>query len=224
MVNVLLSKYSFNEDWAKNKLKRYIKSEDKVVIIPFAFNEKFISNNTEWQNAYNSDYGKYYREIVTPFMDFGIKENNIKWINYFEDSNEEIKKIIEKSKIVFLTGGLPDKAVSRVIEKKLLNYIDDNKIIIGASAGALMQLKNYYISPDKDYSEFLHLNGIGMIDKDFYIEVHYEGTEIQNDCIKRILKEKHDTVYAIKDNGGIIIDGNDFLIIGDVITFNNLKI
>ncbi|MGG7057828.1 Type 1 glutamine amidotransferase-like domain-containing protein [Clostridium tertium] len=220
MVNILLSKYSFNEDWAKNELKRYINSDDKVVIIPFAFNEKFISNNIEWQNAYNSDYGKYYREIVTPFMDFGIKENNIKWINYFEDSNEEIKKIIENSKIVFLTGGLPDRAVNRVMEKKLLNYIDDSKIIIGASAGALMQLKNYYISPDKDYSEFLHLSGLGLIDKDFYIEVHYEGTEIQNDCIKRILKEKTDTVYAIKDNGGIIIEDNAFLIIGDVITFN----
>lgn len=92
---------------------------------------------------------------------------------------------------------------------------------IGASAGALMQLKDYFISPDKDYAEFMYYKGLGLINKDFYIEVHYENTEIQNECIKRVLKEKADIVYAIKDNGGIIVENGELLLLGDVVTFKS---
>jgi peptidase E len=221
MVNILLSHYFFHEDWAKNALKKYINQSDKVVIVPFAFSEEWVSNNAEWQNAYNKDYGKYYREVVEPFLEYGINEDNIIWLNYFEDTESEMKRIVEESNIVFLTGGLPHRAVERVIERGLLNYINNCRVIIGASAGALMQLGNYYISPDEDYSDFVYCNGLGLINKDFYIEVHYEDTDIQNNCIKKVLKEKTDTIYAIGDRGGIVVDSEDVLLFGDVVTFKN---
>lgn len=219
MVNILLSQYNFNEGWAKDTIKKYINYCDKVVVIPFAFREKWISNNAEWQSAYGRYSGKYYKEIVKPFIEFGISEDNIIWLNYFEDTEEDMKRIIENSNIVFLTGGLPEMAVQRILEKGLL-YCMKDKIIIGASAGALMQLGNYFISPDEDYPEFMYSQGLGLINKDFYIEVHYEDTDIQNNCIKRALEDKTNTVYAIKNNGGILIDNNKVLLFGDVITFN----
>lgn len=220
MVNVLLSQYNFNEAWAKDTIKKYVDSSDKVTVIPFAFREEWIGNSTEWQNAYGRCSGKYYKEIVEPFIKFGVSEDNIKWLNYFNDTKEEMKSVIKNSDIVFLTGGLPEMAVQRVIEKELLNGISD-KLIIGASAGALMQLKNYYISPDEDYPEFMYAQGLGLVNKDFYIEVHYEDTNIQNDCIKRVLREKTNIVYAIQDNGGILIDNDKVSLFGDVITFSN---
>jgi peptidase E len=221
MVNILLSHYFFHEDWVKNALKKYINQSDKVVIVPFAFSEEWVSNNAEWQNAYNKDYGKYYREVVEPFLEYGIKEDNIIWLNYFEDTESEMKRIVEESNIVFFTGGLPHRAVERVIERGLLNYINNCRVIIGASAGALMQLGNYYISPDEDYSDFVYCNGLGLINKDFYIEVHYEDTDIQNNCIKKVLKEKTDTIYAIGDRGGIVVDSENVLLFGDIVTFKN---
>lgn len=221
MVNILLSHYFFHEDWAKNVLKKHINQGDKVVIVPFAFSEEWVSNNTEWQNAYNKDYGKYYREVVEPFLEYGINEDNIIWLNYFEDTESEMKRIVEESNIVFFTGGLPHRAVERVIEMGLLNYINNCRVIIGASAGALMQLGNYYISPDEDYSDFVYCNGLGLINKDFYIEVHYEDTDIQNNCIKKVLKEKTDTIYAIGDRGGIVVDSENVLLFGDIVTFKN---
>ena len=132
-----------------------------------------------------------------------------------------MKKEIKNSDIVFLTGGLPELAVQRVLNKRLLSSISESKIIIGASAGAVMQLSNYFISPDKDYPEFMHSQGLGLINKNFYIEVHYEETDIQNNCIKKVLREYTNTVYAIKDTGGIIIDNNVISLFGDVITFSN---
>lgn len=221
MINILLSDYSFHEDWAKDTIGKYINCNDKVVVIPFAFSEEWISNNIEWQNAYSRDYGKYYREVVEPFLEYGIDEDNIIWLNYFEDTDAEMKRIIEHSDIIFLTGGLPDRAVERVIERGLLNYINNCRILMGASAGALMQLNNYFISPDEDYSEFMYCQGLGLINKDVYIEVHYEDTDIQNNSIKKVLKEKTDTIYAISDKGGIIVDSGNLLLLGDVVTYKN---
>jgi peptidase E len=221
VINILLSQYNFNEEWARATIRKYINDDDKVVVIPFAFSEKWISNNVDWHNAYSRTTGKYYREIVEPFMDLGISEDDITWLNFFEDTDADMKRIIEKCKIVFLTGGLPEMAVKRVLEMGLLKYMDESKVIMGASAGALMQLNNYYISPDEDYPEFMYSQGLGLVNSDFYIEVHYEESYMQNQCIEKVLKESTDTVYAIKENGGIIIENNKILLLGDVVTFKN---
>ncbi|KYH30057.1 peptidase family S51 [Clostridium tepidiprofundi DSM 19306] len=219
MINILLSQYNFQDKWARDIIQKYIHSNDKITVIPFAFSEKLIGNIMEWQDAYNENYGKYYREIVEPFLELGISEKNITFLNFFEDTEDKMKRIIESSDIVFLTGGLPDMAVQHVLEKGLLNSINESKIIIGVSAGALMQLSNYHISPDKDYPEFMYSKGLGLIKENFYIEVHYSETDLENNCIKRALKEKTDIVYAIKDTGGIILDNNTITLLGDVITF-----
>lgn len=219
MINVLLSHYRLHEDWARDRVGKYININDKVVVVPFSFCEEWIANEFQWQEAYSKSNGKYYKEVVDLFIPFGIKEDNIIWLNYFEDSNEEMKRIVKESNIIFFTGGLPDKAVERVLETGLLDVMDDSKIVIGASAGALMQLENYFISPDEDYDEFGYYEGIGIVKDDFQIEVHYEETEVQNQCIRKVLKEKTEVVYAIKDDGGIIIEDGKLSLMGNVITF-----
>ncbi|MBE6083177.1 Type 1 glutamine amidotransferase-like domain-containing protein [Sporanaerobacter sp. PP17-6a] len=223
MINILLSQYNFHDKWANGSVQKYIDTDDKVAVIPFSFNEKLIGNATEWENAYNKNYGKYYQEIVEPFLQLGIKEENITLLNFFEDKEDDMKRIIEDSNVVFLTGGLPDMAAKRILEKNLLKHIDnEDKVIIGASAGALIQLSNYHITPDKDYSEFMYLKGLGLIKENFYVEVHYAETDLQKNCIQRVLKEKTDTVYAIKDTGGIILDNNIITLLGDVVTFKEM--
>ena len=98
MVNMLFSLYNFNEEWARDMVGKYINSNDKVLIIPFSFSEK-ISNDEGWQNSYSRSSGAYYEEIVKPFISYGISEENIQWINYFNDTSEDTKA---KIKIVIL--------------------------------------------------------------------------------------------------------------------------
>lgn len=220
MVNMLLSQYNFHEEWARDTIKKYIHSYNKVVVVPFAFSNEAICNPVDWEKAYNKEKGKYYKQIVEPFIDLGISEENITFINYFEDTKDNMKRVIKSSDVVFLTGGLPDMAVEHVLEKDILSSINESKIVIGVSAGALMQLNNYYISPDKDYPEFIYLKGLGLIKENFYIGVHYAETDMENNCIKKALEEKTTTVYAIKDTGGIILDSDKIRLIGDVTKFN----
>ena len=79
-------------------------------------------------------------------------------------------------------------------------------LVLGCSAGAMIQLQEYHITPDWDYPEFGYYNGLPWLN-DFYIEVHYEETQLQKDCIQRVLRERGKPVYAIHhDKGALIVE------------------
>ncbi|WP_238859523.1 MULTISPECIES: Type 1 glutamine amidotransferase-like domain-containing protein [unclassified Clostridium] len=219
MVNMLFSSYNFHESWAKDIVSKYINSNDKVLIIPFSFGENICSDN-DWQNAYSKNNGRYYESIVVPFLNYGIKEENINWINYFKDTEENAKVKIKNANIIFFTGGLPDKMMLRL---KKFNFIDDIEnftgVIIGSSAGAMIQISEYHITPDEDYKIFTYNTGLNLI-KEFDIEVHYGETEIQNKYINKVLGEKREKVYAITNTGGIIIDNKKITLLGNIQTFS----
>ena len=219
MINILLNLYNFHEKWAKDKIEKYINYNDRVLIIPFSFNEG-ISNDMDWQSAYNKTNGKYYKDIVEPFLGYEITEENISWINYFKDTSESAKDKVRSSNIIFFTGGLPDKMMCRLKEFDLINEIESfTGIIMGSSAGAMIQIAEYHITPDKDYDIFSYNRGLNLINN-FSIEVHYEETDIQKNSINKVLNEKTDTVYAIKDSGGIIVDNNLITLLGDIQIFS----
>jgi len=223
MVNMLFSLYNFHESWANDIAAKYINAADKVLIITFSFGDG-ICNDKEWQDAYSKNNGKYYKDVITPFISYGIKEENINWLNYFKDTKENAKVKIRNSNILFFTGGLPDKMMSRLMEFDLIGDIERfTGVIIGSSAGAMIQIAEYHITPDDDYNTFSYNAGFNMIN-DFDIEVHYEGTEVQNKYIKKVLAEKKDVLYAITNSGGVIYDNKKITLLGDTKIFNGKEL
>jgi peptidase E len=220
MINILLNLYNFDEEWCFEALKNVIKDNHKVLIIPFSFHDGWIKNDSDWQKAYNSFSGKNYKDIILPFLTYGITEGNINWVNYFKDTKESAKDKVKNSDIIFFTGGLPDKMMCRLEQFDLIKELENYPgIIMGSSAGAMVQIANYHITPDEDYDTFSYNKGLNLIN-DFDIEVHYEETDLQNNCIKKVLNEKTATVYAIKNTGGLIIDNNVITLLGGVTKFN----
>ncbi|MEG2290376.1 MAG: Type 1 glutamine amidotransferase-like domain-containing protein [Clostridium sp.] len=214
-MNILLDKLDFNEPWAFETLKNIIKSEHKICVIPFAFHEEWIKNEEEWEKVYNKLDGQYYKSTVAAFYTYGINDNNITLINYFTDSTETAKTKINGSDIIFLTGGFPDKIMDRLSEFDLINTVEQHHgIIMGWSAGAMMQCHHYYISPDKDYPEFVYKNGLKGIE-DFAVEVHYKNTESQNQGIRKYMKEKGKVVYTTEHQSAIIVNGRDITLLGN---------
>ena len=56
------------------------------------------------------------------------------------------------------------------------------------------------------------------------MEVHYEGTEVQNHAIQRVLNERRKIVYAtVTDRSAILIDGSETKLLGDVRVFTPLS-
>ena len=219
MVNILLERYMIDAEWLFDDLKEYIKPHYKVAVIAFSFRENRIKSLSDWNGFYGKEKGNLYRGIVDSFESYGIKEENIEFLNYFSDTKKSAEEKIRNADILYFPGGLPDKMYERINEFELLDVISNhNKVAMGYSAGAVIQLEEYHLTPDDDYDEFSYNKGIPFL-KGFFVEVHYNATRIQKKSIKRVLSEKKKTVYAMHETGAIITDNGKIKLLGDVEKF-----
>lgn len=215
MVNLLLSLYNFDETWSYSILKNIIKEYHSVLIIPFSYDDNWLKDENDWNKAFNSEYGTHYNEIVSPFLSYGIDKNNIKWINQFVDTIDLMKEKIKNTDIIFFTGGYPDKMMEKFRKYDLVYELENfNGIMIGSSAGAMVQISEFHITKDADYKRYSYYNGLNII-KDFDLEVHFNNTEIQNISILRSIREKKKPVYSITNNGAILVIDGKVYILGD---------
>lgn len=109
----------------------------------------------------------------------------------------------------------------RIKEFDLVNILmHHNGIVMGYSAGAVIQLAEYHLSPDKDYPAFGYYEGLPYL-KDFYLEVHYEGTREQDESIRRVICERGKTVYATAtQSAAILVNDGKIKLLGDVKQFD----
>ena len=217
MINILLEGYDIDAVWLYDELKKYIKPTYSVAVVAFSFRDERVQSITDWNFLYSKENGKYYHGITGGFESYGIPEENITFINYFTDTRELAAYKIKKADIVYFPGGLPDRMMDRIKEFDLYDpLIEHDGIVMGYSAGAVIQLSEYHLSPDEDYSEFRYYKGLPYLNG-FYVEVHYEGTDIQEASIRRVIAERGKPVYAtLLRSGAILVDNGNIKLIGNV--------
>jgi len=217
VVNVLLEGYDIGAPWLRGELEKYIKPSHRVAVVAFSFRESRVRSLADWNALYGRDGGKFYGGIVGGFAAYGIPEENVVFINYFTDTGDSAKEKIKEADIVYFLGGLPDKMMERIKAFDLYDVLMDHSgIVMGYSAGALVQLAEYHLSPDEDYPEFRYCEGLPYL-RGFYLEVHYEGNEAQDAAIRRVLEERRMPVYATACmSGAILVDNGTVKLLGDV--------
>ena len=212
MVNVLLNYYNFDGEWARTRLEKYVKNK-RVLIVPLAFRESQAWDEQSWQTVYGRN-GEKYANIIAPFLAYGYKEKEIDWLNCY-DSRNHVEQI-QNATLLFFTGGMPEKAIRRMDELGITNAVKNfDGVLMGASAGAMLQLDVYHITPDEDYSHYEVCRGLSLV-KGFDIEVHYLATDLQNECTKRAVSELGLPVYQMWHEGGLIVDGGAITVMGNV--------
>lgn len=213
-MNFLLSSYDFHEEWAQEIFRTIIHNGMKVVVIPFSFDNKDVKNVNDFDMHYGEN-GIHTPWIYRPFLFYGISKDDIVFLDYYRDSVEFMQERVNHADILFLTGGLPDQYLTRLKEKQLVDIIKNHhQIIIGASAGAMIQLDIYHVTPDDDYPNYHYQSGLGLV-SDIEIEVHYCHSPIQDYGIKRVIHERGLPTYTVANDGGIMIDD------GKVVPFGN---
>lgn len=212
MVNVLLNYYNFDGDWAKPHLQQYVAGR-KVLIVPLAYREFQAWDNDSFLSVYGK-CGEKYPAITRPFLEYGLKEDDLDWLNPYDGKNH--LEQIRNADLLFFTGGMPEKALKRMDELGITEAVKNfNGVVMGASAGAMLQLETYHITPDEDYAEYGVWRGLGLV-KGLDLEVHYLATPIQQQCSRRAAKEIGLPVYQMWHEGGLLIDGGKITVMGAV--------
>lgn len=208
MINILMSRSDFLHEKMKPALASYIKPGMNVTVICYSFFSTQYAN----QQAYDEDYskdGQYYIKVVEQLMPFGIKETDISWVHYFNDTKEEAETKIKNADILFFPGGAPDQFMKRIHEKGIYQaIISHQKTYIGVSAGTMIQFANYHISPDWDYPSFSYQRGLDLL-KGFFVEVHYRRRKKQKSGMRKVFRAYKEPIYIIPDDGCLIVDNGE---------------
>jgi peptidase E len=212
MTNILLNISNFDEDWASDTLRQIIHADMKVLILPLSYNEGWINDAVQWKHYYGKGR-RYYEELVRPFRNYGIPDRQIRWVNYFEDDHESAARKIREADILFFTGGYPDWMMQRLYDLDLEDTIRGyDGIVMGTSAGALIQLEEYHLAPDADY-DFQYQEGLGLV-SGFDMDVHYQEDENHIASIIRSLEDKGRPVLVCPNQGGALIEGEHVELMG----------
>ncbi len=216
MVNILLNRYSIGDKRLCPALAPYLHPQSKVVAIPFAFRDSRVHTQADWDALYSPEHGRLYPGITDSFAAYGIPRENITFLQYFADTPETARQKVTEADVLYFLGGLPERMAQRLEEFGLTALLAAHPgTVMGYSAGALIQLAEYHISPDEDYPEFTYGCGIPYL-HDFYVEVHYEDTDVQNYSIARVLAERGKPVWLIRGNSAIIVDNGAVHTVGEV--------
>ena len=215
MVNILLSKYDIGKPWCVEAFGRYITPSARVAVVAFSFGDE-ISNQNDWDRFYGAG-GTLSTAITKSFAPYGVAPESVEYIDFFRDSPASAKRKLQSANILYFPGGAADKIMSRVIAFELYDDIENHRgVVIGFGAGAQIQLSRYHVTSARGTVcpnlGFRFAEGLD-------IETNYSNDESQNYFIGKVIGETGLPVYAIGDQGALIIDNGKLGAIGDVQCF-----
>ena len=223
MYSIFFSNITNGFDLVLERLKELIKSNCKVTIFPWSFPCELDSDKL--LNDYFARNGKRYNKYVERLKKIGINESNITIADCYGMESEKIKKLINSSDVLLFTGGNPEMFFNKVVHKSECLYdIKHYKgIIVGESAGTLLQQERYFITAKNNYYKyFAFYDGFGVINDPFYIDVHSIRDSYYVKKLKNIANSTKKCVYQLFNDGVIIYnrENNDIELYGNVNIIN----
>lgn len=214
MVNILFD--CPNEGAFYEELKDYVPRGGRVCVVALSYYDDVVYDAASFARVHGVG-GGIYEETLATFSAFGISREKISFINYFTDTKESAEEKIAAADILYFPGGLPDRMMERIGDMGIADALRAHDgLVMGYSAGAVIQLDRYHLSPDADYPAFGYYRGLGYL-SGFAIEVHYEGRATQNASIARVLRERALPVYVTHTGkGGIVVTDEGIRRIGRV--------
>lgn len=174
-------------------------SNDTFLVVPVCTMPKYISSNTEWENYFGNG-GKLNLKIKAALQKAGASPEHVFFYNYL--SGSEVK-LSDYSCIVF-PGGDAELGIKRLVTSNLIRQLATySGTVIAYSAGALLLLDNYFLSPNYYYKTFSIQQGLGILPANIALEVHYDFTDKMRSYVERAVNTLHCPVIAIGDSGAI---------------------
>ena len=220
MIHVLAEGYDLDAPWLADELKGILRPGSRVTIVALSFRDAQVKSAQDWEALYGREGGRYTGALVDPLAAYGIGADRVAFINCFADSKEAALAKIRRADVLYFPGGVPDRMMQRIEALGLADAMRAFEgVVLGYSAGAMIQLAEYHVSPDDDYPRFAYYGGLGRL-SGFYYEPHYGDWQTQREAISRVLAERHAPVYATREGkGALIIEDGRIKTVGEVEVF-----
>ena len=224
MTRVLFSCWPTANGWSANAgafveaLRPLIPPDAHVLMLPYTYAER--CSPETYAETYGRG-GRHDTSAVAAFAQWGIAEEQIDRVDALRDGRETVADKLARADILFFPGGRPEAAVAHIDALGLREAIAAHPgVMMGYSAGALLQMTEYIITPDEDDPELIYARGLGLVDTAFHIEVHYEPSPESDALLQAIANETRRPVYAMGNEGAILLtDHAPPRFIGDVTAF-----
>lgn len=220
MIHAFVEGYDLDAPWLAGELKGILRPGSRVTVVALSYRDAQVKSAQDWEALYGREGGRYTGALVGPLAAYGIGADRVTFINGFTDSTETALAKIRQADALYFTGGVPDRMMQRIGALGLTDAVRAfGGVVLGCSAGAMIQLAEYHVSPDKDYPTFAYYGGLGRLNG-FYYEPHYGEWETQQDAIRRVLTERRAPVYATREGkGALIIEDGRVKPVGEVDVF-----
>ena len=127
---------------------------------------------------------------------------------------------------IHLSGGDTPRFLTLLREhdlfERLRDYVTRGGVLIGISAGAIIMTPNiltaYDCGDDRPSEPFDH-TAFGLVD--FAFMPHYTP-ELELQC-RALALELHRTLYVCQDGDGIVVNGNEIKLMGEVLEFKHQR-
>lgn len=164
---------------------------------------------------------RYYKLTTKYYSSIGINK-----VRYFDlDLEYDEDKILEvfNCDAIHLSGGNTFYFLNSIKKRKLIDllksYVNNHGILIGVSAGSIIMTKSIELAGfgengDQNKVELQDLNSLGLVDFEFL--PHWNGQSGSVEDLRKYSIAKNITVYACKDNEGIIVENDTVKLIGQI--------
>ena len=217
---VLLSNSNIHEPYVFDWLKYILKPGMRVLCFAYA-------SDIGWQMESDLDIvtGEERQSMYYPFYHYGINHDDFVVAPLPNKRNiSYLKQKIETSDVIFFRGGFMENIIFLLKSAGLWELLksQEDKIFIGASAGALVLEDMYQVCPfvEDDYINYQKEEGLGLT-KGLNILVHFKPDNWGHrfNLTYMTLTNPRRKVIALGENGGIIyFDRGRYHLIGETYT------
>jgi len=173
----------------------------------------FIPSASDPERKYFNDRKTFYEQLG---MDLYVYfELDIEW------ESKYIGKLLECDAI-HLSGGNTYYFLHWLRKRNmipvLVQYVAKGGVLIGVSAGSILMtpdISTSSICGDEMIPGETDFSGMGLVD--FSFVPHFDSRDTTLEDLKKYSQEKKTIVYAARDTGAIIVNGNKVKCIGDVV-------
>jgi peptidase E len=166
-----------------------------------------------WAKASFDQAYKRRKQLFDYFRSLGAC--NVDFVDY-SDAYQEIKRKVECSDLLYLSGGLTSVLVERLknrnVDRLLRGY---EGVVVGRSAGALALGKKCVITKNRRHPKSEMISGIGLVD--FSLKAHYKPSR---DDVLKLLSQK-EKIYAIPERSALVYDDGCLSFMGEVYLFED---